>query len=489
MDDERIDFLPLGTTGGTALIIGGIDEGLADRIGRTFEHTVIADWDSERLGLSTTAFKSLSFDSLLLKIGDSVFPMQQFELILILWALPYLGDPLGWVSELSERLHPRGRLVIIDREDRPMLPEQDLTIEIMRLRIEIEALKGIDLHPGYNVERLIELVQTQPFSHVRRRTFTDSDLLVGSEYWLEESKRTLALAKTVAGGSFGKLPKNLKKQAEKFRQRLEEIKPGTPPFFMITGIRKSISFATADVDMKEAATEEAVNETYLGKVTANHDTNPYDRLLLYGPDSLKNQELMSLILRGLPVEVKKGFDPEQLTRRLISEYGNRAISEERNPGRLAEMLGISLSTASLIVTVFEIGRRYYAEPHSREPIIRTPEDCYNYLTDMRSLKKEHLRGLYLNVQSRLIHDEVISIGTLSRSVVHPREVFAPALEHSANSLILAHNHPSGDLSPSEADIAVTKQLAQVGRIMGIEMLDHLIIGDGGFVSMKNKGII
>jgi len=153
------------------------------------------------------------------------------------------------------------------------------------------------------------------------------------------------------------------------------------------------------------------------------------------------------------------------------------------------LLGVPIEVAARIVAVVELGRRFFEEPNSRNPFIRGPEDAHRYLADMASLKKEHLRGLYLNVQSRLIHDEVISIGTLSRSVVHPREVFAPALEHTAHALILAHNHPSGDLTPSEQDIAVTRQVVEAGRIMGIEVLDHLIIGSSGFVSLKKQRIL
>ena len=217
-------------------------------------------------------------------------------------------------------------------------------------------------------------------------------------------------------------------------------------------------------------------------------TDPYERLLVNGPGSLKNQELMTLILSSRP---NGGFtpDPEQVAGRIIEEYGSKAISEERNPARLAELLGITIITACQVVAVFELGRRFFTEPFDREPVVRCPEDAWQYLRDMGNLKKEHLRGLYLNVQNRLIHDEVISIGTLSRSVVHPREVFAPALEHAANSLILAHNHPSGDLTPSDLDIAITRQLAQAGRIIGIELLDHIIIGSAGFLSLKKKGVI
>ena len=108
---------------------------------------------------------------------------------------------------------------------------------------------------------------------------------------------------------------------------------------------------------------------------------------------------------------------------------------------------------------------------------------------MSTLNKEAFRGLYLDVKGQLVHDEIVSLGTLSMNLVHPREVFRPAVEHSAASLILAHNHPSGDPTPSAEDLRVTRQLAEVGRLLDIEVLDHVIIGAEGFVSLRRRGLI
>ena len=122
------------------------------------------------------------------------------------------------------------------------------------------------------------------------------------------------------------------------------------------------------------------------------------------------------------------------------------------------------------------------------PTIRGPEDVYIYLEDMRKLKKEQFRGLYLNARNKVIHDEVISIGTLTANLVHPREVFQPAIEYLACGVIIAHNHPSGDPEPSEDDLEITRKLATVGKTMDIELLDHIIIGKNKYVSLKEKKI-
>lgn len=120
--------------------------------------------------------------------------------------------------------------------------------------------------------------------------------------------------------------------------------------------------------------------------------------------------------------------------------------------------------------------------------IKTPKDTYEYLSDMRKVKKEFFRGLYLDINNRLIHDELISVGTLTTNLVHPREVFYPAISKRAVAVILAHNHPSGDPEPSVDDIEMTKQMVSVSKIMEIELLDHVIIGGNNFVSLKQRGV-
>jgi DNA repair protein RadC len=114
---------------------------------------------------------------------------------------------------------------------------------------------------------------------------------------------------------------------------------------------------------------------------------------------------------------------------------------------------------------------------------------YKYLEEMRKLQKEHFRGLYLNIRNRLIHDEVISIGSLTFNIVQPREVFRPAIEYGAAALILAHNHPSGESEPSEDDLRVTRKIVEVGKLMEIDVLDHIIIGNENYVSLRERNLM
>jgi DNA repair protein RadC len=148
-------------------------------------------------------------------------------------------------------------------------------------------------------------------------------------------------------------------------------------------------------------------------------------------------------------------------------------------------LGIPLCKACQLVACFELGRRLFRNADGRKPVtIRTASQVYDYLRDMRDLPKEHLRGLYLDSHYQLIHDELISIGTLTSNLVHPREVFRPALEFSAAALILAHNHPSGVPRASEADLLITRQIIEAGRVLGIGLLDHVIIARTKYASVE-----
>ena len=215
------------------------------------------------------------------------------------------------------------------------------------------------------------------------------------------------------------------------------------------------------------------------------EKKPREKLVKYGPDVLRISELVSIILNT-------GYRDEnvlELSHRIIKEYGSRAIASEKNVERLMETLGIPLVKACQIVACFELGRRFFQEEPGKMPTIRGPEDVYIYLEDMRKLKKEQFRGLYLNARNKVIHDEVISIGTLTANLVHPREVFQPAIEYLACGVIVAHNHPSGDPDPSDDDLEITRKLSAVGKTMDIELLDHIIIGSKKYVSLKEKGIL
>lgn len=215
------------------------------------------------------------------------------------------------------------------------------------------------------------------------------------------------------------------------------------------------------------------------------DQRPQERLMEKGPDSLRAQELLAIIIRT-------GYKDEhvlELASRILQEYGSKAIIKERNVQRLMDELGIPKVKACQIISCFELGRRFYKEDTGRMPTIRGADDVYEYLKELRKMKKEVFRGLYVNARNKLIHDEVISIGTLNTNLVHPREVFQPAIEFSAAAVIVAHNHPTGESSVSANDKKATQKLKQAGQILGIPLIDHVIIGNNSYLSFREKGMM
>jgi DNA repair protein RadC len=209
------------------------------------------------------------------------------------------------------------------------------------------------------------------------------------------------------------------------------------------------------------------------------EEKPREKMISFGPSCLSLVELVAVVLNvGTKAE-----DVLSMSKRLVKEYGVSALSSQFNPEQLSFDLNIPIGKACQIIACGEIGRRLYRKNDIGLAVIRTAKDTYEYLRDMYSLPKEQLRGIYLDTHNRVIHDEVISIGTINTNIVHPREVFRPALEYGAVAVVLAHNHPSGIVTPSTADIEVTKQLVTAGRIIGIHVLDHVIISKDGFQSI------
>ncbi len=209
------------------------------------------------------------------------------------------------------------------------------------------------------------------------------------------------------------------------------------------------------------------------------EEKPREKLLAAGPGALSVPELLAVVFGS----GTKKEDVLAMAKRIIKEYGERVLSRQTNAAALAKELDVPIHKAMQVIACAELGKRFFVENPSAAPVIRTPSEVFEYLKDMRDLPREHMRGLYLNNHHKIIHDEVISIGTVNSSLIHPREVFKPALEYGAAAVILAHNHPSDDVTPSQADIDVTKQLCAAGKLMGIQVIDHVIIGRTSFASI------
>ncbi|MES2135329.1 MAG: DNA repair protein RadC [Patescibacteria group bacterium] len=209
------------------------------------------------------------------------------------------------------------------------------------------------------------------------------------------------------------------------------------------------------------------------------DEKPRERLLAHGPSALSIQELLAVIL-------STGTKKEEvmaMATRIMKEYGEKSLMSQKSAKELASNLDIPLGKALQIIATAELGRRFFSKNEHASPTLRTAREVFGYTQDMRTLSKEHLRGIYLNSHYKVIHDEVVSIGTLDSNIIHPRDIFRPALEYSAAALILVHNHPSGIATPSDADVSVTEQIIKAGALLGIDLIDHIIVTKDGFKSV------
>lgn len=209
------------------------------------------------------------------------------------------------------------------------------------------------------------------------------------------------------------------------------------------------------------------------------EDKPREKLAKYGPAALSMAELVAVLWS---VGTRKE-DVLAMSQRALKEYGEKALLYETDPIKLAGALMIPQNKAYQLIAGLELGRRYFEKRGERPVFVRTAGQAFHYLHDMGMLKKEQLRGLYLNSRYQLMHEETISVGSLTANIVHPREVFQPAIEHGAVAVIIAHNHPSGDLEPTSADYEVTHQLHAAGSILGIDLLDHLIINQDTYKSL------
>ncbi|NLA08184.1 MAG: DNA repair protein RadC [Parcubacteria group bacterium] len=215
------------------------------------------------------------------------------------------------------------------------------------------------------------------------------------------------------------------------------------------------------------------------------DERPRERLVKFGEQALSAQELLQLILgRGVA-----GESVAVTAQKLLAQFGNLQKLSEASIEELSSIKGIGLAKATQIKAAFEIGRRLSTQvPAYKGKELTDPEKVYRLIkSKLKDYHKEHFYIIALNSRNYSIAE--VSVGSLNASVVHPREVFAEAIKNKAASVVFIHNHPSGDPEPSEDDLEITKRLVESGKILGIEVIDHIIITKTGFISFKEKNLI
>lgn len=216
------------------------------------------------------------------------------------------------------------------------------------------------------------------------------------------------------------------------------------------------------------------------------EERPREKLERRGAADLTNRELLAVLLRtGTRRRSALSLADHVLTK----AGGLRGLARTRLED-LCRIEGVGPAKAAQILAGVELGRRLLTLGPEERPPVRSPGEAAGLvMPEMRFLAKEHFRALLLDTKNRVLASELVSIGTLNTSLVHPRELFRRAVQACAAAVILVHNHPSGDPTPSAEDLALTKRLVEVGKIMGIEILDHLIIGDNRYVSLKERALL
>lgn len=216
------------------------------------------------------------------------------------------------------------------------------------------------------------------------------------------------------------------------------------------------------------------------------EERPRERLLTLGPRHLSNQDLLAILLGS----GTKSESVMQLANRVLMHFDGLKLLTNAAIEELTAIKGIGEVKGVTLLAAIELGKRMNQYKPRNRYVIRSPEDGAEYvMEEMRQLTQEHFVILFLDTKNQITHQETIFIGTLNASVVHPREIFSQAVRRSAASIVAVHNHPSGVPTPSQEDISVTRRIAEAGKVIGIELLDHIIIGDRKFVSLKEKGYI
>ncbi|MCL5292916.1 MAG: DNA repair protein RadC [Actinobacteria bacterium] len=213
---------------------------------------------------------------------------------------------------------------------------------------------------------------------------------------------------------------------------------------------------------------------------------PRERLMSMGAPMLSDAELLGILVRT----GRQGETAVDLGNRILADAGDIGKLANAMPEELCRVDGIGEAKAAQVVAAFELGKRASAATPSQRPVVSTPKDAVDLLmSKMRYLDREHFKALVLNTKNQLLRSIDVSIGSLSSSIVHPRELFKAVIRLSGAAVIVAHNHPSGDPTPSAEDILLTRRLVKAGNILGIDLLDHVILGDGTFVSLKERNLM
>ncbi len=217
-----------------------------------------------------------------------------------------------------------------------------------------------------------------------------------------------------------------------------------------------------------------------------YELRPREKLKRFGVKTLSSSELLALLLET----GRKGENVLRIAQLMLERFGGLKGVAEASLEDLSRVSGVKLAKAARLLAAFELGRRSFSTAFQEKLVISSPQDVVDLLSpEMSHLDREHFKAIILSVKNEVIRVINVAVGNLSSALVHPRELFKEAIRSSGAGVIVVHNHPSGQPAPSQEDIRITQRLAQCGEILGIELVDHVILGKGCFVSMREEKLL
>lgn len=442
-------------SGESAILVGG-GERLAKVLGSRFKHLVSVD--PHRTLTGSPRHEKIEDSEVVYVSGKSTSPSEMprdVDAVVLAFLLASSDDPERLIEPWAKLLKNRGKLVLIEWASRQLRGNGERTVHSKTLDILEDEGK---FHPPTSRE-MVQWLRGNGLIHARQQTESASGLLNEQDCAFVAAEGISQLVSLGMGDS----------------ELVEELRSSTLRPAPVT-----IAYATYKRVEDPAAAR--------ARIESNNAVAETEAVSLESLGELPQWEgnLLDLLSSALSGAVK---DPKQTAHRLLRTLGGKALSGIRDTSLLMEVANLPEQAAKKLVGILALGERLFG-PHQQQVVeIHGPEDAYRYLgPQLHELTREYFRGLYLNVKGVLVADEIISIGTLTASLVHPREVYGPALEGRCHAVLIAHNHPSGDPNPSAEDIHITRELAEAGRLLGIELLDHIIIGSDSYISLKERGI-
>ena len=473
--------------GRRALILGDVSLGLIRHVAGRYENVVVLD--TLFRPLTQAADLSTLLNARHAEIDHPPLPWDPgyFDGVFSLNFLFPRMDWSVWLREALRVLKPRGRALIVEPYPSFQRPLGS-TVKIIKMWKDLISELPPALPDKFvSQDEITAVLKDNDIHHLRVHGSLD---VLGSDAhdWLPTPwVRDTFLKSFLPGILQSGINQTAREMIDEFSKAFNKRSQLDLPVSIFSGVKRPErmrAFAVTDDEQLEMDLE---TETTPAEEEPEEilDSDPFKVIWAHGPETMTDAGLLSVVLAedDVPDDLLKAC------KEMLGQYGSVALARENAPRKLAEAFKLDRRQAIRLIAAFELGRRFLSPTRQQEVVLNTSDDVFKYLEDMGSLKKEHLRGLYLDARGRLLLDEVLALGSLTTSTVHGRDVFLPALKCYATAIILAHNHPSGEPDPSPEDIQMTKKLKEAGQILGIDVVDHIVVTETDYVSMSDKKLM